>query len=197
MGEINGRALTAIAAGSVFLWSGIKGWSILGTVGDLVTGHKPNQQVAVPLTAVGTSGSRALTPASGSGIVSVALEYQGHPYLYGGAPGPNAENPWDCSSYVNYVVGVRLGRAIPGYKPGAYTGSSHGPPTGTWGVWSGMAKIARSEVQAGDIVVWVGHMGIATGNNEMISALNPAEKTKLTPIDGYGNGPILTYGRLL
>lgn len=198
MAELNGKALSAIAVGSLFLWSGIKGWSVLGTVADIVGGKAPSQTVAVPLTSVkSTSGSRPIGgDSAGHGdIVSEAMQFQGHAYRFGGAPGPDAADPWDCSSFVNYILGVRLKRAIPGYKPGQYTGTVHGPPTGTWGVWTGYTKVPRSETVAGDIVVWLGHMGIATSNTHMISALNPDEGTKVTPIDGYGNGPLLCVGR--
>lgn len=196
---INGKALTAVAVGSVFVWSGIKGWSILGTASDLILGNAPNQAVS-PLTVPGadTGGGGtvgASATAVGGQIAATALAYQGHAYQFGGAPGKDGGSPWDCSSFVNYVVGVKLGLAIPGYNAGAYDGSSHGPPTGTWGVWNGLTHISRGDVQAGDIIVWLNHMGIALDNTTMISALNPDIGTKKTPIEGYGNGPILCYGR--
>lgn len=39
--KVNGTAVALIAAGSIFVWSGIKGWSVIKTVGDLITGAKP------------------------------------------------------------------------------------------------------------------------------------------------------------
>lgn len=189
---LDGKAMAAIGVGTLFVWSGIKGWSILGTVGNLVTGSKPSQSVANELVVPGTQ-SFGSNP---GGVAGTALEYQGHAYSFGGAPGKDGSKPWDCSSFVNFVVGVRLGLAIPGYGPGKYNGSSHGPPTGTWAVWSGLSRIGRSEVSAGDIVVWFGHMGIAISNTEMISAQNPKDGTKVSGIDGFGTGPVLTYGRL-
>jgi hypothetical protein len=85
--------------------------------------------------------------------------------------------------------------AIPGYGPGKYDGSSHGPPTGTWAIWSGLSRIGRSEISAGDLIVWAGHMGIAISNNQMISAQNEANGTRISGIDGFGTGPVITYGR--
>lgn len=195
---LNGRALAALSVGFVFLWSGVKGWSILGTLGDLITGIEPSQEVVNPVsiatapTGVQTFGEAPST-GGGGGIVGIAMEYQGHAYVFASAPGRDGGRPWDCSSFVNYVVGVRMGRAIPGYGPGKYTGTVHGPPTGTWAVWPGLTRVSRSEVQGGDILVWVGHMGIAIDNSRMISALNPQEKTKVTAIQG---GRLIMMGRL-
>lgn len=198
---LNGRALTSVAVGSLFVWSGVKGWSILGTVGDLVSGKQPNQPVTSPLTTATESFGAAPAGVAGvsgnaGGIAGTALQYQGHAYRFGGAPGREGQNPWDCSSFVNFVCAVKLGLAIPGNGPGKYDGTSHGPPTGSWAVWSGMQRIGRSDVSAGDIIVWLGHMGIAISNSQMISAQNPADGTRISGIDGFGNGPVLTYGRM-
>lgn len=192
----SGKGLAALGIGSLFLWSGIKGWSVLGTLGDLVAGNKPSQSPANAFVTPDESQSfGGGTGGSAGSIADIASQYKGHAYSYGGAPGPSGNQPWDCSSFVNFVVGIRMGLAIPGYGPGAYNGKVHGPPTGTWGVWSGLKHVSRADVQRGDIIVWLNHMGIATANNEMISALNEKAGTDFTPIDGHGNGPILCYGR--
>lgn len=205
MGQINGRALAAAGIGSLFVWSGIKGWSVLGTIGDAITGVAPSENVTVPLqlgnpatTTNGTAQTYSVFGGSaGSVLAQTAMQYQGHAYRFGGAPGPDLANPWDCSSFVNAIAAIKLGLAIPGYKPGKYTGTTHGPPTGSWAVWNGMVTIPRASVQAGDILVWLGHMGIAIDNTRMISALNPREGTKVGNIDaGVGRGPLVRIGRL-
>jgi hypothetical protein len=200
------------------IWSSIKGWSILGTIGDIIAGKKPSQQFQYPLTnpndptlllglagvASGNAGpllggkgsGTAAIPGGIAGIASDALRYKGHAYRFGGAPGTNGSNPWDCSSFVNWVVGHDEKMAIPGYGPGKYNGSVHGPPTGSWAAWPGLKRISRSQVGPGDIIVWLDHMGIAISNTEMISAQNPANATRIGPIDGGGNGPLLKMGRL-
>lgn len=192
---LNGRALAATGIGTLLVWSGIRGWSMLGTIGDLISGKAPSGQLSAPLTVdVGTNATPG-SIGSSNALANTALQYKGHCYLYGGAPGKDAQNCWDCSSFVNYVASVKCGLAIPGYSAGAYDGSSHGPPTGMWGLWPGLSHISRSQVQAGDIIVWAGHMGIALSNNTMISALNTRDRTTVSAIEGYGNGPILCYGR--
>ena len=207
---INGKALTVVGIGSIFVWSGIKGWSILATVGELVTGSKPSGAVVNPVASLATPQATAGGAAAAGGppigaqgsqgplgLAGIAVQYQGHPYRLGGAPGPNLANPWDCSSFMNAIVAIKGGRAIPGYAPGKYTGTTHGPPTGSWVIWSGMTTISRANVQADDIILWLGHMGMAISNTEFISALNPTEKTRIRNIDaGIGRGPIVRIGRL-
>lgn len=181
---VNGKGLAAMGVGAIFVWSGLKGWSVLGTVRDLVSGVKPNQPELL-----------ANTVSSVTGLAGVAQQYVGHAYSFGGAPGTDGSKPWDCSSFVNYVVS-KTGRAIPGYKAGTYDGSVHGPTTLQWAAWPGLVHIDRSQLQAGDIIIWAGHMGIAVDGSHLVSALNESEGTKVTGIDGTGTGPILVYGRL-
>lgn len=191
----NGRALAILTAGSILVWSGIKGWSVLATIGDLVTGKKPNEPVSYPLTTGSSASGSSGTPGA-SGIARIAEQYAGHAYLFGGAPGTDGSRPWDCSSFVNYVVGVKAGLAIPGNAPGKYTGTTHGPTTALWAIWTGMASISRSDVQASDILVWGSHMGIAVSNSSYISAHSPAERTTVKPIPTSGLGPLVRIGRL-
>lgn len=196
---LQGIALAAVGAGVVLTWSGIRGWSVAGTLKDFITGVDPTTQANVnpitgtPDTAAGGGSS------SGSAIANDALKYEGHIYSYGGAPGTSGRNPWDCSSFVNWVVGHDVGLAIPGNKPGAYNGSSHGPPTGSWMVWAGCKTIKRADIQAGDIMVWQTHMGIAISPTEMISATGPdgTPSTKRGNIvNGGPRGEVLVPRRL-
>lgn len=194
---VNGIAVASIASGSVLVWSGVKGWSVLATAVDIMTGKKPSGTNTARLVSDQTSVSGQSGIAFASNAISDdGLKYQGHAYSFGGAPGKNGQNPWDCSSFVNWVIGHDLKGNIPGYGPGVYDGSVHGPPTMSWGVWPGLQHISKSEVQAGDLIVWTGHMGIAISNDHMVSALNSKLGTLVTPIAGNGNGPIMCYGRL-
>lgn len=192
----NGRALSATGIGILFIWSGIKGWSVLATIGDLITGHKPAEAVAYPLTIAGSSAANALGQVADGTAAAIATQYVGHAYHFGGAPGKSGQNPWDCSSFVNFVVGIKMGRAIPGFGPGKYNGSVHGPPTGVWAAWNGMDYIKRADVRAGDILVWGAHMGIATSNTQYVSAHSPKIGTTVTAIPARGLGPLVRIGRL-
>lgn len=176
------------------VWSGIKGWNVTRTVGEIISGNVPKGSDTNILTGPDSASANA-TGFTSSGIANDGLQYQGHAYAYGGSPGTSGQNPWDCSSFINWVCGHDLRKPIPGYGPGQYDGSVHGPPTGSWAIWPGLQHIAESQAQAGDIVIWAGHMGIVIGPNQMVSALNSSLKTRISPIAGNGNGPLLAYGR--
>lgn len=194
---VNGKAALAVGLGGLLVWSGVRGWSVLATLGDLLKGSQPNTSSVNPLMSESSfQVSSTFAGGGGAGIAETALRYQGHAYRFGGAPGKNGEKPWDCSSFVNFVVGIERGMAIPGYAAGRYDGSSHGPTTAQWAVWNGTQSIRRDEVDAGDIIVWVGHMGIAISNDQMVSALNPKTTTKIGSIDGFKGVPV-RYGRFI
>lgn len=194
-----GIYFAALGTGVLFFWSGFRGWGVISTVQDIITGKAPNgpavnapQEFSSNPLLAAASGS-----ASGSVIAGDAMQYQGHAYVFGGAPGRDGSKPWDCSSFANWVISHDLNLPWPG--TGQYDGTSHGPPTGQWGAWfiaKGMSVPGGiASAQAGDVVVWTGHMGICTGNGHMVSALNPQLGTLVTPIQGNGNGPLLCVGR--
>lgn len=187
---INGVALSSVAIGSLLIWSGIKGWNLTTTAGQIISGQTPKGSDVNPL--VNAAGATSNGPASGSSISDDALKYNGHAYSYGGAPGKDGKGRWDCSSFVNWVIGHDFNHAIPGASN--YDGTSHGPPTGLWMAWPGMQHISQ-QIQPGDIIVWVTHMGIAISSTQMISALNSSLGTKVTEIHGTAPGPFIV-GRL-
>ncbi len=192
MGEINGRALAAVAIGTVFVWSGIRGWSILGTIGSIIQGKAPTATDVTPLVIPGApttpDNGVQITPSGGMGsaIAAEASRWVGHPYRFGGAPGPDGKGYWDCSSFANFIYGVKFGLPLPGYKPGQYKGTVHGPPTASWNVWPGLTEVSREQVQAGDVILWIGHMGIATSNTMMVHAPNPKRGTVIDRIEVEG-----------
>lgn len=198
---MNGKALAAIAVGSVFLWSGIKGWSVLATIGDIIQGgpSKTGKRIT-PLTTGGIDSAIGIGVVGGSGLGGeIAAEGQrwiGHPYRYAGAPGPDGSGFWDCSSFVNFVCAVKMGLPIPGYAAGKWQGQNHGPTTFQWAIWPGIKGVSRSEVQAGDIIVYQkgasGHMGIAISNTMMVHAPNPKAGTVISEIDGESKPVIRT-----
>jgi cell wall-associated NlpC family hydrolase len=132
-------------------------------------------------------------------IASDAMQYQGSAYVYGGG---SPTNGWDCSGFVNYVLGHDFGMKLPGAATAGFTGKTHGPAVLSYSAWSGAVTIPKAEVQAGDLCLWLGagpngHMGIATSNTKMISALNPALGTIVSPISGSGPaGAPLIYRRI-
>lgn len=201
MARLNGIALAAAGAGALFMWSGIRGGGILPNLQNLIAGKPPSDTGANPITPVITPGA-GITVAGpspiGNAIASTALAYQGHCYQFGGAPGTAGQGCWDCSSFANWVIGHDMAMAIPGYRAGTYSGTAHGPPTLAWLAWigSGVTRIPRSQLAAGDIACWQTHMGIAISNTEMISAQTPQSGTQVSAIDGFIPGEVLFCLRL-
>jgi cell wall-associated NlpC family hydrolase len=198
---INGPALGAIAVGGILVWSGIKGASVTASLRDLVTGVAPSGQdvnpISTPVTATPSATSTPIT-ATSSSIANDALQYEGHCYAYGGAPGPSGTSCWDCSSFVNWVLGHDLGMTLPGNASPGYSGTSHGPNTLSYLAWSGAETVGHSAsiAQAGDLIVGITHMGIATGGGNYISAHDVAERTSVKPISTFPD-PLFYVRRII
>jgi cell wall-associated NlpC family hydrolase len=170
-----------VGGGLIFLWSGFRGASITGTLKDLITGVQPKGGVN-PITGTGGGGAGA-NGSTPSGVANDALQYEGDPYIWGGADFPRGG---DCSGLGNDVVGRDLGLAIPGFPSGKFSG--HGPVTGQWFSWRGLTTVSQSDMQPGDIVCWLSHMGIAVSTTHIISALNPSLGVRETTIAGASPG---------
>src|SRR5260221_6809175 len=200
MAKISGIALAAAATGALFMWSGIRGGGILPNIQNLIAGKPPADTGANPISVITGGGGGGLGPGgspTGNAIASDALTYKGAGYVWGGAPARGIGN-WDCSSFANWVIGHDMGIATPGYHAGAYTGTSHGPPTVAWLAWigSGVTRIPRSQLAAGDICCWQTHMGIPISNSQMISAQTPGSGTQVSGVDGFIPGEVLFCLRL-
>lgn len=187
---VDGIGVAYATAGFVLAYAGVKNTTVRDTLSAFLKGTQPaahpTGSITVGLQDSGAAAGSAGSPANPSAIASDALKYAGHAYLYGGAPGSNGRNPWDCSSFCNWVLGHDFGLKLPTYSTAGYDGSSHGPTTLEYLVWTGAKTVGSksSDAQAGDLCVWQTHMGIATGDGKMISALNPQLGTQVTPIDG-------------
>jgi cell wall-associated NlpC family hydrolase len=100
----------------------------------------------------------AVTGSGGGPLVAEARKHLGKKYVFG-ATGPNV---FDCSGLVMYCL--------------KQTGIDPNPPrfvTQTWAAYArrkGWIKVARKDIQAGDVVWKSGHMGIAVSNSRMIHA---------------------------
>lgn len=189
-----GIGIATVAAGSIFAYAGIRGYSPLKAIQNILVGQPANAGQSVGLLGANGGGNGG-TPSTDSELANIAIADIGHPYIYGGAPGADGKHGWDCSSACNWWIGKKAGRSIPGQANGSYEGLQHGPPTGAWLLWGGVATIKRSAVQAGDVMVWQTHMGIAISNSEMVSAIDEQKGTQRGPIAGPG-GEILIPKRL-
>jgi cell wall-associated NlpC family hydrolase len=94
-------------------------------------------------------------------IVSIAMQYLGSPYVYGGA----SPAGFDCSGFTQFVF-AHVGISLP------HSSSAQGR----------MTAIAPEAAIAGDLVVMDGggHIGIYLGNGTFIHASTPATGVKIS-----------------
>jgi cell wall-associated NlpC family hydrolase len=142
-------------------------------------------------------GQQHTKPQQAPSLVDEALKYKGRvPYVYGGA----SPRGWDCSGFINYLLGHDLKLTLPGGIKG-FSGDTHGPVVVSYATWSGATRV-KGAPSPGDLAIWaglgpLGHIGIVTGPNRMISALDPAYGTAETAIQGFGPpGAPLSYRRV-
>ncbi|GAA4416181.1 hypothetical protein GCM10023169_03230 [Georgenia halophila] len=105
---------------------------------------------------------------AGSSIVSIARQYVGVPYVYGGATPAG----FDCSGFTQYVyaqAGISLPRSSSAQR---YAGT----------------VVSASEAQPGDLIWSPGHIGIYTGNGQHIAARSPGTGLYESPI--YMSNPV-------
>ncbi len=99
-----------------------------------------------------------------SKLVQVALQYQGVPYVFGGATPAG----FDCSGFTMFVF-AQFGISLP------HSASRQG---------ANGAKIAPADAMPGDLVIMDGgnHVGIYLGNGNMIDAPMPGRVVNVRPI---------------
>lgn len=198
-GGVDGVALTAGAVGALLLWSGFAGKGVLAGVQGLIKGVAPADipaanAITPPPAPVAASGGTT----GGQSLASDAEKYIGSGYVFDGAPA-TGDGHWDCSSFVNKVVGMDNGLAIPGYAAGTYKGTSHGPVALTWSLSPLANTIGTNGADAlpGDLCCWQTHIGIAIGGGVMVSARSTKSGTgKSTINDVKLTGEHLTIRRL-
>lgn len=205
---VNGFAIALLCAGGGIIYAGAKGFSIAAVFHSLIEGKDPSKlaqmypvdqpiiDVHDPSTAGGpATGASSVVSSSGSfgsnsAIANAAMKYNHTTlYIFGKA---RPYTGWDCSGFVNYVLGHDLGMTLPGGVKN-FDGSWHGPVSAQYCLWSGAVTVPRGDCQAGDIVTYgVGHMGIAVGPNSVINAYETGHLTEVLPLEAAGyQRPIL------
>jgi cell wall-associated NlpC family hydrolase len=126
---------------------------------------------AAPITSAtngdGTSGdvvSVAPPPVYG-GVVSVAMQYLGTPYVWGGgSPGG-----FDCSGFVMYVFS-QMGVSLPHNAAAQY---GYGTP------------VSRDQLEPGDLVFFdgLGHVGIYIGGDQFVHSPHTGDVVKISSLD--------------
>ncbi len=132
------------------------------TTTDVVAGTTTTTVAAAPPPAPAPTGGHPQA-------ASVALQYIGVPYQWGGA---SPDTGFDCSGLVMYVY-AQLGVTLPHFAAGQY---GYGSP------------VARDQLHAGDLVFFDGlsHVGIYIGNGQMIHAPQTGDFVKISPLSDFG-----------
>jgi hypothetical protein len=183
--------LAAIATGTLFVYSGLKGAAVTKTLAELVQGQKPDGADIYAISgnvvdSTGGPGTGVAGSATNSQFANTCASYAGKvPYVWGGS----STSGWDCSGMVNRVRS-NLGLAIPGFKAGQ-SFSGHGPVTGQYLVWTGAKTVPRNQAQAGDLACWPTHIGVCLSNSQMVSAVDEAQGTAITTIQGPALEPLV------
>jgi hypothetical protein len=121
---------------------------------------------------------------SGDAIVTEVKKFAGGPYVYGGT----TPSGFDCSGLVQFVltaVGVK------------------NVPRTSEAQWAWAQKIDRNQLAPGDLVfaqfpgdnASPGHVGIYTGNGQVLSAEDPAQGIGYSSLSSWGSA-IVGYGRV-
>jgi cell wall-associated NlpC family hydrolase len=99
---------------------------------------------------------------------SIALQYLGVPYVWGGA----SPAGFDCSGLVMYVY-AQLGISLPHY---------------TVAQWNATEPISQSQMQPGDLVFFnsLGHVGIYIGGGRFVDAPHTGSVVRIDSISSFG-----------
>jgi len=95
-------------------------------------------------------------------VYSVALQYQGVPYVYGGATPAG----FDCSGFVMYVY-AQFGISLPHSSTGQGAAGT---------------RIALADAQPGDLVIMDGHDGFYAGNGNILHAPYEGAAVRVQPL---------------
>lgn len=122
----------------------------------------------------------------GKKVVEYAKKFIGKRYKYGGQwNGSPNYTPTDCSGFVKGVY-AHFGYNIPRVASASLYNSS-----------SALKKVSRSNLQAGDLVLYSGHVAMLTGNgNQIIHASNARDGIKYTSTYNYRGSDIIAFYRV-
>ena len=116
---------------------------------------------------VASSPAEVLAPAPPSrygGVVGIAMQYLGVPYVWGGA----SPSGFDCSGFIMYVYG-QMGVSLPHHAASQYGSGS---------------PVSRDALEAGDLVFFngLGHAGIYIGGDQFIHAPHTGDVVKISSL---------------
>ena len=112
-----------------------------------------------------------MPPAKYTGVVGIAMQYLGVPYVWGGA----SPSGFDCSGLIMYVY-AQVGVSLPHNAAMQY---GYGVP------------VSFDQLEPGDLVFFhgLGHAGIYIGGGQFIHAPHTGDVVRISTMDGtYSSG---------
>jgi cell wall-associated NlpC family hydrolase len=121
-------------------------------------------QAVVGASASAPEGVAVAPPSQYGGVVGIAMQYLGTPYVWGGA----APGGFDCSGFVMYVF-AQVGVSLPHHAASQY---NYGVP------------VSQDQLQPGDLVFFdgLGHVGIYIGGGQFIHAPHTGDVVKISSL---------------
>jgi cell wall-associated NlpC family hydrolase len=109
----------------------------------------------------------AAPPSPYGNVVSIALQYLGVPYVWGGS----TPTGFDCSGFTSFVY-AQVGVTLPHNAAAQY---GYGVP------------VSRDQLEPGDLVFFdgLGHVGLYIGNDEFVHAPHTGDVVKISSLAGW------------
>ena len=126
--------------------------------------------VTRPLASASVTPSAPLPSGSGNAAAaSVAMQYLGVPYVWGGA----SPSGFDCSGLASYAY-AQIGKSVPHFTGAIYSQFPHVPP---------------GQEQVGDLVFFngLGHMGIYIGGGQFVHAPHTGDVVRVANLGDRGD----------
>ena len=174
--QLRREALAALAAQQAETNAPGNDVAIGGSVADTATADAGSTDAAPAAVAEAPIDLPPTDGSIGAQAVSIAMQYLGVPYVWGGS----SPGGFDCSGLTSYVY-AQLGIGL-----SHYTGSQ----------WNEGTRVPADQLLPGDLVFFhsdLHHMGMYIGNGQMIHAPQTGDVVKIAPLmDAYA-GAVRPY----